>query len=595
MADVFISYSRTDADAARRFAEAFEALGMSVWWDVALRSGETFDEAIEQALKQAKAVVVLWSKASIGSRWVRTEATIADRNGTLAPVMIEACERPILFELTHTADLCHWRGDTGDKAWLAFEAVVRELVAKRAGPEGAVPAKPNTPDRDARPSILVLPFVNMSGDSEQEYFADGVTEDIITDLSKIAALSVVSRNTAFTYKGKAVAVAALARDVGVSHILEGSVRKSGARVRVTAQLLDAKSDAQIWAERFDRTLDDIFAIQDEISKAIVAALQVKLAPEEKRAIEQRATASSEAYELYIMARAFSRKGSERLKPVIIRICKRVVELDPNFAPAWALISFAESELSQRGVAGSDPQRALDAAKRAIDADPNFAPGYAALAEAHLRGLAESQPIDALLERAFQLDADCYEAHLMAGSSAIPRRDYATAIHHFERAIALDEDAYWPAGMVVQAYEALGNLDDMRAAARRSLERCEKILAREPDHSGALGFFVTSLADLGETDRAREWAQRAILFDPDNARLHYNLACAMARMGDADAATDLIEPWTNSISRGWLLWMEKDNSLDPIRTHPRFAAMIARVRARFENAEPEKPKPRRRSK
>src|SRR5262245_47654144 len=134
MADVFISYSRSDAEAARRFAQAFEAMGLSVWWDVSLRSGETFDEAIEQALRAAKAVVVLWSRASTASRWVRTEATIADRSGTLAPVMIEPCERPIMFELTHTADLSHWRGDANDVAWRGLAADVRKLVEARAEP-----------------------------------------------------------------------------------------------------------------------------------------------------------------------------------------------------------------------------------------------------------------------------------------------------------------------------------------------------------------------------------------------------------------------------------------------------------------------------
>lgn len=578
MTDVFISYSRSDADTARLFAKAFEAMGLSVWWDAALRPGETFDEAIEQALKRARAVVVLWSRASVGSRWVRTEATIADRNGTLAPVMIEPCERPIMFELTHTADLCHWRGDSGDKAWQGLAADVRKLVDIRAEPIMAIAAPQPAPA--AHHSLLVLPFVNMSGDSEQEYFADGVTEDIITDLNRVGALSVVSRNTAFSYKGKAVAAAALARDLGVSHILEGSVRKSGARVRITAQLLEASADAQIWAERFDRTLDDIFAIQDEISQAIVGALKLKLAPEEKRAIEQRATGSSEAYELFVMARAFSRKGSERLKPTIVRICQRAVELDPNFAPGWALMSFAESELNQRGVRGFSMERALKSAERAIEADPNYAPGYAALAEAHLRGLVESAPIEGYLQRAFELDPDCYEAHLMAGSAAIARRDYTRAIRHFERAIALDEDAYWPAGMVVQAYEGLGDVENVRAAARRAQARCEKILAKEPDHGGALGFFVTTLVDLGEVDRAREWTGLAMLFDPDNARLHYNLACAMARAGDADKAVDLIDPWFANISRGWAMWMETDNSLDPIRAHPRFVDLMTRIRARF---------------
>ena len=191
----------------------------------------------------------------------------------------------------------------------------------------------------------------MSGDPEQEYFSDGVTEDIITDLARVSALSVASRNSAFSYKGKTVVPAQLAQALKVTHVMEGSVRKSGNRVRITAQLLEAATDTQVWAERYDRTLDDIFAIQDEISKSIVTALKVKLLPAEKAAIEQRSTTNSEAYELFLMARGFQRKGSERLKPVILRICRRVVELDPGFAKGWALMSLAEAELSQRGVAG----------------------------------------------------------------------------------------------------------------------------------------------------------------------------------------------------------------------------------------------------
>ena len=191
----------------------------------------------------------------------------------------------------------------------------------------------------------------MSGDPEQEYFSDGVTEDIITDLGRVSALSVASRNSAFSYKGKTVAPAQIARALNVTYVMEGSVRKSGNRVRITAQLLEAATDTQVWAERYDRTLDDIFAIQDEISKAIVAALKVKLLPAEKAAIEQRSTTNSAAYELFLMARGFQRKGSERLKPVIVRMCRRAVEIDPGFAKGWALMSLAEAELSQRGVAG----------------------------------------------------------------------------------------------------------------------------------------------------------------------------------------------------------------------------------------------------
>jgi adenylate cyclase len=143
-------------------------------------------------------------------------------------------------------------------------------------------------------------------------------------------------------------------------------------------------------------------------------------------------------------------------------------------------------------------------------------------------------------------------------------------------------------MVVQAYEALGEPEATAAAERRVMARCEKILADEPDHSGALGFLVTSLAGLGQADRARAWTARALLFDPDNARLHYNLACAMARLGDADAAVDLIEPWIDQVSHGWLIWMQSDNSLDPIREHPRFVALMARGARRLETESLPKP-------
>jgi adenylate cyclase len=592
MSDVFISYAREDAETARRFATEFQAAGFSVWWDDALRSGEAFDESIERALREAKAVVVLWSTSSVASRWVRAEATQADRNRTLVPVTIELCQRPIIFELTHTADLSHWNGDIDDRAWRGLVADVRRLVEAQAAPRSiqsgagsASTAPPAAPAQPARPGVVILPFVNMSGDPEQEYFSDGVTEDIITDLGRVSALSVASRNSAFSYKGKTVAPAQIARTLRVTHVLEGSVRKSGNRVRITAQLLEAATDTQVWAERYDRTLDDIFAIQDEISTSIVAALKLKLLPAEKAAIEQRSTTNSEAYELFLMARGFQRKGSERLKPVILRICRRVVELDPGFARGWALMSLAEAELSQRGVAGYSIESARAAAERAIAADSTVPEGHAALAEAMTRGRLEMEPIEDVLATALRLGPDCYDARVIAGAVAIGRRDYQGAILHLERAIELDPDAYWPAGMVVQAYEALGEREATLAAERRALALCEKILSDEPDHSGALGFLVTSLAGLGQADRAREWTRRALLFDPDNARLHYNLACAMARLQDADSAVDLIEPWIDKVSHGWVMWMQSDNSLDSIRHHPRFVALMERGARRLTTEKP----------
>ena len=194
-------------------------------------------------------------------------------------------------------------------------------------------------DQPQKLSICVLPFANMSGDTEQEYFSDGISEDIITDLSKVSAISVIARNSAFAFKGKNVDVLQVARQLKVSHVLEGSVRKSGTRVRITAQLIDGARNDHVWAERYDRDLDDIFALQDEISEAIVKALKLKLLPEEKKAIEQRGTTNPEAYNLYLMARQYYASGNDgdsRRDEAIVRMCSRATEIDKNYARAGAV-------------------------------------------------------------------------------------------------------------------------------------------------------------------------------------------------------------------------------------------------------------------
>jgi TolB-like protein len=347
--DIFLSYNREDQAVARRFAEAFERAGLNVWWDVTLRSGEAYDEVTENALNQARAVVVLWSPRSVTSRWVRSEATQADRNKRLVPVMIEPCRRPIMFELTQTADLAHWDGSPTDRVWLAFLADVQQFVRAGTGAASGMPSAPapaarasmqHTPLRPDRLSICVLPFANMSADPEQEFFSDGITEDIITDLSKASALSVIARNTAFTFKGKSIAVPQIARQLNVTHVLEGSVRRAGQRVRITAQLIDGAAGDHVWAERWDRNLDDIFALQDEISEAIVKALKLRLLPGEKQAIEDRGTTNVEAYEIFLRARALHNTISGPEVRRSLELYRQAVALDPNFVQAWAGLSQA---------------------------------------------------------------------------------------------------------------------------------------------------------------------------------------------------------------------------------------------------------------
>jgi adenylate cyclase len=351
--DVFISYARPSEDEAHRIAELLREQGFSVWRDDELPAHRAYSDVIEERLKSAKAVVVLWSGESAKSHWVRAEADSAREAGTLVQAKLDGALPPMPFNQIQCADLSGWGGDTGSAGWRKLEGSVAALVR---GPGGdASSPEPSAPRAQAvRASICVLPFVNMSGEPEQEYFSDGISEDITTDLSKISALEVVARNTAFSFKGQNPNVEEVAKQLSVTHVLEGSVRKAGNRIRINAQLIDGSTGKHLWADRFDRDLDDIFAIQDEISKAIVDALKVKLLPTEKKAIERRGTSNVEAYNLYLMARQQWIQGSygelSRDK-AIVRFCKQAVELDPGYAQAWALLGLAH--LEQSNVHGQD--------------------------------------------------------------------------------------------------------------------------------------------------------------------------------------------------------------------------------------------------
>jgi adenylate cyclase len=440
--------------------------------------------------------------------------------------------------------------------------------------------EPNMETR-RRLSICVLPFANMSGDLEQEYFSDGISEDIITDLSKVSALWVAARNTAFAFKGKHVDVPQVTRQLKVSHLLEGSVRKAGGRVRITAQLIDGATGGHVWAERYDRDLNDIFALQDEISQAIVAALKLKLLPEEKKAIEQRGTTDPEAYKLYLMARQYSITGNfgdHRRSEAIIRLCRRATEIDPNYARPWALMAGAQINL--RFFSGTESDDGSMAAERAIELDENLAEAHSARA----RVLAQNERFDEAvreIELALRLDPESYEVNHAAGRLHYLMRQFDKAILHFEKAATIVETDYTSAGMLVSCHTAIGDEEGARRAARRSLERCEKIVAVEPDNGSAMGFAVGALAALGEAERAKEWAERALLLDPDNVNLRYNFACTLiANLHDVDAALDLLAPAFERMRIEVVNWVKSDPDLDSIRDHPRFKAMLAAAEERL---------------
>ncbi len=550
---------------------ALEAEGWSIWWDPEIAPGEEFDELISRELDAARSLIVVWTAASVDSRWVRGEARDAADRGVLVPVRLDNSRLPIDFRAVHTTDLDGWRGDPQSPA---FQGLRKALESKLGAPRKAVAAA--APEKTPEVSICVLPFANMSGDPEQEYFSDGITEDIITDLGKVSALSIVARNMAFSFKGAKGGVGEIGRQTKAAYVLAGSVRKAGARVRITAQLVNAANEAQVWGERYDRDLNDIFALQDEISRAIVAALKLTLLPEENRALEQRATTNVKAYKFYLMARQFSVMGNERHQEMIVRLCRRAVELDPSYAAPWATMAIAQWDMHRRSASPEDGQ---DAASRAMNLDPRLADAHAALGAAH-QGQGRYEVGLEACRTALQLDPESYEGNRVAGMCSMALRRFDDAIRYFEKAAAVVETEFTAASFAPQCYEAKGDMAGMRVAARRALARIEKVVAAEPDHGRALGYGAGLLASLGEADRAREWIERGTLVDPENTILHFNFVCALSRLREIDAALELLSNVIDKASKGWLVWLDNDTDLDPLRDHPRFKQIVDSAKARF---------------
>jgi adenylate cyclase len=575
MTDIFISYARSTEREARAIGEALRGMGYGVWRDDELPAHRAYADVIAERLELAKAVVVVWSAEAAKSEWVRSEAEKARAGRKLVQLSLDGAALPMPFDQIQCADLAGWQGDSDHPGWRKVTDSVAELAGR-----AALRAAPKAPVAPRKQAICVLPFINMSGDLEQEYFSDGVSEDIITDLSKVSALFVVARNTAFAFKGKATPITQVARDLGVGHVLEGSVRKAGNRVRITAQLIDGESGGQVWAERWDRDLTDIFALQDEISQAVVAALKIKLLPEEKKAIAKRGTENVEAYDLYLMARRYYLGNSTKRFDLVIRLCQGAIDLDPNYASAWALIAVIKSAKAASGsAAGGDGWSEVE---RALNLDPGIAEAHAAKAKL-LMNDGRYDEAGPYARTALAIDALSVDANRSAGNLAMLERQFADAIRYFNTAAATDEaDASSPF-MSMQCFEALGDLEGARAAAREAVRRVEKGFAAEPDNASLLALGAGALALIGELARARDWARHAVVLEPDNSTILYNLACAFSRLGDPDTALNYL---ANSLDLGPpenFYYARDDSDLDALRANPRFTAVMKKSEARLATA------------
>ena len=579
MSRIFLSYARDDVDAAAQLADLIAEAGHEVWWDRYLSGGARFAKEIEKALRNAEAVVVIWSEASVNSAWVQDEAAEGRDSGRLIPVAIGAAKPPLGFRQFHTIDLGPWSGGGRPEAVDKLLDAISRTCALTEHERAPELAKAERTRR--KTSICVLPFANMSDDPEQDYFSDGISEDLTTDLSKISALEVVARNTAFGFKGQNPEVMEVAKQLSVSHVLEGSVRKAGNRIRINAQLIDASTGKHLWADRFDRDLTNVFEIQDEISKAIVDALQLQLLPQERKAIEGRGTANVDAYNLYLMARQqWSRGGfaDPTRHRIIVRLCREATNIDPNYAHAWALMALAQACLQFWHGTEDD---ALPAAERALALDPTL-PEPRCVKGRYLEEEGNPEEGERQIRSALELAPKSWEANREMAAFLYRRNRRHEAIAFFEKAALIMENDTSSVGMLISCYRATGNAEKLREAAEICVSRAERAIAHDPSHAGELAWGTTALAILGEGARARDWARRALLIDPGNQGMRYNLACAFTLgLDDRETALAILAPYFDRAdSQAQLKHMETDSDLDSLHDDPRFKEMLRGAKHRL---------------
>ncbi len=435
-----------------------------------------------------------------------------------------------------------------------------------------IAASIHTQAPSSKPSVAILPFANISNDAEQEFFSDGITEDIITDLSNVSGLFVLSRNTVFTWKGRTENLQRIARELGVAYVVEGSVRRAGNHVRINAELIEAASDGHVWAARYDRDLTDIFQVQDEIANAIVEQLKVKLLPEEKRAIEQAPTESVEAYTHYLRGREYYHIASRSNHLMARQSFARAIELDPGYARAYAGVAVCDARLrSQFGLEISVNEILSNTAK-ALAIDPNLAEAHAArgfaLAVAGNRGEAVFA-----FEQALSLGPSCHEANRYYAEFCVTEGQFEPAARYFQRALEIKPADYGAPIMLVNVFRSLGQLDRAQSYARIAIRKAEQEMRLHPENANVACLGATALAFLGISDRALEWLARALETDPNDINIQYNAACTYALLGEVDRAIDVLEDWMPQVGAEMRLWFMHDSDLDSIRENLRYLKLV----------------------
>jgi TolB-like protein len=468
MADVFVSYSATDRERVQRLVEAFEQNDLTVWWDRGIGVGTKFDREIERELDGAGCVVVVWTRASVESEWVRNEAHEAQARDALIPVAFDDVRPPLAFRRAQTANMVDWPESQGE-----FDSVLAGIRRTLSSSAALTNTRHRAPAQESA-SLAVLPFANVSPDPEQVHFVDGLTIEMIHRLAKIRDLRVAGQTSSFAYKNLPLSVGELATKLGVAFLLEGSVRRVGTQLRVTVQLVNAKTGFQLWSADFDRHVDDLLEIQRDISDEVAHTLSLKLRVDAADLLGSTSNAAAHAH--YLRGNAlFWRQTPETTERAIAEL-EQAVAIDPHFGLAWVVLA---NTYGQRARLPQHTERSLDsmssAVQRALDSEP-------------LLWRAHGVHAWYLLSRRRFIDAD-------------------RAMTEARRLQRSQESIVGPESMTYQSQ--VGRL-------RRALEEYRRVQLVDP----VLGLQYDLLYALGRTDEAREafagnqgllpWADREYL-------------------------------------------------------------------------------------
>ena len=518
MSDVFISYARSTEREAKRIAEALRSLGHSVWRDDELPAHRSFAQVIEERLAASKAVVVVWSQDALTSEWVQSEADRARVDRKLVQLTIDGAALPMPFDRIQCADLRGWTGNKDHPSWKKVAGSVAELVGAWERPPA--PRAP-TPAASSEPLLAVLAFDNLSGDPETAYFSDGVSEEILQTVARGADLKVIGRASSFLFRGADKRAAHVGAELKATHVLDGSVRRAGSKVRIAANLIECAHETTLWSDRYDRELSDVFALQDEIATSVAAALKIAFAkPPPPPPIDPG------AHDLFLRAQAYEGFGFEGTRRRLTML-EEVVARAPSFARGWATLALRKAvalhfHRDEAVAAGVTRDQVLEAAQTALRMDPDMGPAYQALG--WLEPSAAYRNREALVEQALAVSPN--DAGVLSSAGAF--------------------------------YGIVGRLREGLSLARQAYE----LDPLEPEVANILGISFLLVGRVEESGRVYD---AALARWPESESVVANTIASNARRGYRAKVEALIDKWSAAAAANAMLrnaiWFAR-NLLDP---------------------------------